>query len=615
MDTVTYNSKHDSFLSNEKQLEAGIISLYKAVLLYEITSLTTYWETSEAVTPDGRDMNLAFVVAAERAVLDARTPELLQISPDDEDSTVALAERAMMWILCSLEPLRTETLLEAVQYYVRGSSVVRGKQMTRQQIISSCHGILAINARYDVWTVSRSTAADCYESEDWTPGKLDLFASKVALGFLASSPQQNAECGPFASYVHRNWHRHVRRYDQWLDSEGREADPHLVVALKRFLGSPDESSDAYRAWVAAGDHELRHLHPSNMALFAICSYGFFHTLRDWWWNGSITDKMALMENLWGENSYALAAKGSYLNICRRLISLASAEIADARRQNRALLNAVDLDDFNLVKLLVMEGNADVNFAEDGRLSAAQQAALYHPEVLRWFLNQGVVDLERENGSGGLCYGNILIAAAAHGSIESVRMLLAAGANVNAAVQTGRYGSALVAAAHRYSHVDTQSPTIVRLILDHGADPNLAVNCGEYGSALVAAVAKAWKEGHERIYNEVLDMLLAAGADPAAVSGRGNHGNALAAAAFLGRKEMLKAMIKRVGKRNAIKTLRLSWHPIGQAFHLPDDIERRRHTATHLTVSLGVDQDVLHRIGLHEPDPDDYSTFGITVQRG
>ena len=73
-------------------------------------------------------------------------------------------------------------------------------------------------------------------------------------------------------------------------------------------------------------------------------------------------------------------------------------------------------------------------------------------------------------------GSPLIGAARSGSLDAVRLLLDRGANPNLGVHGD--GSALIVAA------DKGGMEIVRLLLDRGADPNLGVR-GD-GSPLIAA---------------------------------------------------------------------------------------------------------------------------------
>ncbi|KAM0473025.1 hypothetical protein ACHAPX_008390 [Trichoderma viride] len=518
--------------------------------------------------------------------------QLWDVIEERDESDVALAERAIKWVLCSFEPLGSEELLEAIQYTIEGSMVVKKEKQSRQEILSLCQDFLTIDEGRDVWMLPHASVAEYFEARGWTGWKCDAFAAKICLGFLENN-RLGTNKDTFARYVRNDWYGHVKRYDDWLGLEKEEeADPSVATALKRFLGSPNESSDSYRKWA----RDVDAMRPSNMALFAMCNYGLYHTLRDWWLEGKITQEMALQKNKWGENSLAIAAGSGWMPMCRHLAGLIDAMHADAGRHSRALISALSNRNDDILKMLVMEANADVNFADGPGETAAQFAAACRPEMLQWMVGQGLVDLEKENESG-YGVGNVLIAAAREGNVESVRILLGAGANVNAAVQNGSYGSALVAVAADCAyerHVET-----AKLLLDSGAEPNLPLKGGHYGSALEAVVRVPWQSESRR---ELQHMLLEAGADPTAVSDRGEHGSALAAAAFYGHKDLLKAMIDRVGADKAIDVLCQSRHPNSREFRDEKDVERWKDTAAYLANEVGASKDILHAIGLWDVEP-------------
>ena len=118
------------------------------------------------------------------------------------------------------------------------------------------------------------------------------------------------------------------------------------------------------------------------------------------------------------------------------------------------------------------------------------------------------------------YANALQAAASSGNIETVRLLLERGANVND--QGGDYGYALrIAANHHFTD-------IVRLLLDNGADIHL--QGGSHGTAL--QVAAGCPRVMDSDYQDLstLKLLLDRGANINAW-GSGTCGTALIAAAW------------------------------------------------------------------------------------
>ncbi|OPB44939.1 ankyrin repeat protein [Trichoderma guizhouense] len=509
-----------------------------------------------------------------------------------DDFDIDLAERAIMWVLCSIRPLESKVLLEAIRYAVQGSTVIQKKEQTEQQILSLCQDLLTIDEERGVWMLPHASVAEYFESRGYTNWKCDVLASKVCLGVLENFQPEEIEPYTFADYVTEHWGEHVGRYDQWLgtiegNNEATKADQNLTEALERFLGSPGESSANYRRW--ANDTDFT---PVDMALFAVCRYGLWYTLRDWWLHNKITTEMTFAKNSYDETPLMLASESNCLPICRRLVDLSDVMSPRAARNCvLALIYALDRENFDIMKFFITEVKVDVNLPNSHGNTAAQIATKCSPATLQWMLDQGIVDVGKENDTGQ-DFSNILIAAASWGAVESVQILLKAEANVNAAIYKGKYGSPLIAA------VVNRNPAIVRLLLEHGADPNLPLECGEYGSALEASMLQWSTTGLREERKKIQHMLLDAGADPIAVLERGEHGSALAAAAFWGREEILKVMIDRIGAERAIQVLRRSRHPDRRYFEDDEAVQKWKDTATYLS-QVGVSKETLHIIGLWE----------------
>lgn len=482
--------------------------------------------------------------------------------------------------------------------------VKTGKQL-QQDILSLCQDFLTIDEKRDVWMLPHASVAEYFESKGWTGWKCDAFVAKICLGFLEELQPDNRH-KDFLNYVDKHWHKHMGRYDEWLGlNNGEEVDPTVAAALKRFLGSPNKSSDSYRKWAARiGDPDVR---PNNMALGAMCNFGFYYTLRDWWREGRITEEMALQRNEWGRNSLGMAAGSGSLPICEYLTAVMDVMHPEAERHAGALKSALQMRNYDIFKWLVTKANADLNFLYQHSMTAAQYAASYHSEMLQWMVDHDLVDLEQENKTDYMYRGsNVLSNAAYEGNVESVRILLAAGANVNAAMRNGTYGSALVAVAavcESERHVET-----AKLLLNKGADPNLPLRGGNYGSALEASMGSLWNYTgksygeRESCSRTLRHMLLEAGADPTAVLDRGGHGSALTAAAFYGQRDFLKAVIDRIGVDKAIDVLRQGRHPDIRWFVDQDDLEDWRDTAAYLANEVGASKDILHGIGLWDAEP-------------
>ncbi|KAM0465853.1 hypothetical protein ACHAPV_000797 [Trichoderma viride] len=197
--------------------------------------------------------------------------------------------------------------------------------------------------------------------------------------------------------------------------------------------------------------------------------------------GRQTEEMALQRNEWGQNLLVMAAESGSLPICGYLMGLMDVMHPKAERHAGALKSALQMRNYDIFKLLVTKANADVNFLYQygmNLMTAAQSAAIYHSEMLQWMVDHDLVDLEQENES---VYrgSNLLRDPAYAGNVESVRILLAAGANVNAAMRNagadptavfdrGEHGSALTAAAF-YGQRDFLKAVIDRVGVDKAID--------------------------------------------------------------------------------------------------------------------------------------------------
>lgn len=540
--------------------------------------------------------------------------QLWETIKEHDESDIALAERAIMWVLCSFKPLETEFLLQAIRYVIEGSVLVRNEEQTQQQILLLCQDLLTIDEERGVWMLPHASVAEYFEKRGrmkiW---ECDVFASKLCLNFLDDSlPNDDYH---FASYVGKYWHKHVGRYDKWLGSKEQEVeqevDPDLAAALKRFLGSPGKSSANFQSWnqnvnLSANSHIY-----IDTALAAMCKYGFYYTLRDWWTQpGKITVEVALKGDV--SNALLLSAQGHCMPICRHLAKLIEAVYPKGDIYYiRALLGSLQYNNPDMAKFLVIEAGADVNivrgrFIGHGEYTAAQIAASRNPKMLQWLMDQGVVDLERENDNGCV-NGNVLITAVSRRKIESVRILLKAGANADAVVHNGSYGSALIAAA-RCTYTGGEGAEIVQLLLDHGADPNRPMRGGQWGSVLEASVDRDWDSEFGEDRRKLQFLLLEAAADPAAVFDHGSFGSALAAAAFWAHKESLKTMVDRVGTERAIEAFRQSRHPGARTFRDQQDIMRWHETATYLAEEVGVSQEILHAIGFWDVKPEPHDSW-------
>ncbi|EHK24398.1 uncharacterized protein TRIVIDRAFT_10464, partial [Trichoderma virens Gv29-8] len=487
---------------------------------------------------------------------------------------IALAERAIQWVLCSFEPLKSETLLEAIRYTFEGDTLEKKEKQSEQQILSLCQDLLTIDSERQVWMIPHASVAEYFESKGMPLGICDMLVAKTCLNFLMrfewniSQPRYDMEVlsADFEEYVAYTWFKHVERYEKWLGLRGgADPDAKLVATLKRFLGLPDESSDYYRTWVDKLNPswiDRKFLMPSSMPVYANCLYGFYHVLRDWWEKDKITAEMVTKRTAWGNNALSLAACNQHMPMCRSLLSaLDKTNHLTEEHINKALFLAIGTSNKDIISLLVMEGKADVNsyYVADNMDPPIPALMMRRPDVLQWLVDQKWVDIISEGGYAG----NVLIVAAGSKNPRSVEILLKAGADANAAVECGYAGSALVAAILVHNDWTAKTTEIIQLLVDNGADPSLPLKVGDYGSALERMMTVNrinFPFEHMARYKDVLEIMLRPGVDPAIMLDRGEHGSALAAAAYWGLKDLLAMMIDVTGKDRAIKCLEQSRHP-------------------------------------------------------
>ncbi|KAL7822604.1 hypothetical protein V8C26DRAFT_389444 [Trichoderma gracile] len=539
---------------------------------------------------------------------------------------VALAERAIKWVLCSIEPVSSKILLEAIRYAFDGDTLVQKEEQHEQELLSLCQDLLTVDGQKHVWTLPHASVAEFFESKGMFLHICDAFAARTSLEFLMHFKwcvrQGLRFNGPrrasFEEYAAYTWPQHVQRYDAWLGSvASAEPDEKLVTTVKRFLGSPKVSSIYFRDWVESLDFTwdfLNELLPMDMALFTMCRYGLYHIFPGWWDVDAVNEEVALEKCKDGCNSLVLAVKAESVPISRFLVRVMDVNNSLAEGHRPAMRAALRRDNKDIISLLVLEGKVDINIHVKDRYASSSLVQLTikeHPHLLPWLLEQGWVDVNREGGDE---YGNALIAAAHQDRPQLVRILLEAGADANAAVECGDYGSALVAAAPTIE--DTRLETM-QLLVKHGADPNLPLKGGRYGSPLEALFFIEAMNRYPDVppIRESVELLLAAGADPAMMSDVGPHGSALAAAAWYGFKDLLALMVDVTGRERAIECLGRSRHPWSSFDYNREGYlhwtQRVKEIVPYLTEDLGLDKEMVYKLGLWLVGPEEvgrYTTF-------
>lgn len=175
-----------------------------------------------------------------------------------------------------------------------------------------------------------------------------------------------------------------------------------------------------------------------------------------------------------------------------------------------------------VQLLLKRG-ASVK-AQGGTLLASA-AAKGNDALIRVLLGRGV---QADTDAAGYGTATALVAAIGFGRVSSARLLLDAGANVNAREEDG---STPLIEAMKTSFADGNEVAMVQLLLERGADPNLTNSVGQ--TALMRLVQ--WDAGarivsQSQMLNDqkkIIGALLKHGADPKIRDPQGRDAAALA----------------------------------------------------------------------------------------
>ncbi|KAH6714543.1 ankyrin repeat-containing domain protein [Leptodontidium sp. MPI-SDFR-AT-0119] len=501
----------------------------------------------------------------------------------------ALADRALMWVMCAYKPLSSEELLSAIRLDPKDTICLAGK-ITESQLLHLCNNLLVLDSQRNVWRFSHLSVTEYFEENHWGLRLAHYYAAKVCLGLLIKTYKEprtsnvdslsdnhdykSRAYGIFnpkhslQEYSRHYWITHIQTQEE------QEADPLLADLLKAFLGSPGESSLQYRQWylqVKADQYnrpltsifrhvDIEEISPENSTVFAMCRFSFYTLLSNWWRNAEIP---LLQTNSQGNSLLTLAAAAGCRSICEALIKRGAQVNLQGGELGSALAAASAAGKTKTVKYLVEQG-ADVNLPlQTGYYGNALAAAAKsgHTETVKYLVEQGA-DVNLPLQTGG--YGSALAAAAKSGHTETVKYLVEQGADVNLPLQTGGYGSALVAVA------STGRIEIVKYLVEQGADVNLPLQTGYYGSALAAAATydktetvkylieqgadvnmplkigrygSALATASGRRYNETVKYLVEQGADVNMPLQTGEYGSALAAAAWGGHTPTVKYLIE------------------------------------------------------------------------
>ena len=482
--------------------------------------------------------------------------------------------------MCAKEPLESATILEAIRIDSTKEKLELASSITEDSLLSICSNLLVIDSASGTWKVSHLSVAEYFEQNRWSMQKADLHAVKSCLLLFLEAFASDEHVmeyyqtgkGFFLEYAMNCWPEHAR-----VQEEEDQADYQSMIPLvKRFLGYSSEGSAYFQRYVAyvVGGYEIKLI---ASPLSAVCTYGLYYTLGDWWEYSEIDHWQGASDI---ESPLTLAAISNSVPLCRKLVQRGEiVNTQDIGGDGSALAAAAFQGNLEVVKFLCLEAGADVDLLLNGaHHGSALAAAAFqgHLEMVKFLCLEAGADVNLLLTD---VYGSALAAAAFQGNLEIVRFLcLEAGADVDLLLNGAHCGSALAAAAAAKGNLE-----IVKfLCLEAGADVNLLLT-DIYGSALAAAAFR----GNLEI---VKFLCLEAGADVNLLL-KSSFGSALAAAAFQGNLEIVKFLLD----AGANMDLPLE----NGRYGLFDIAEYHNYLET---VSGGSDTDWHHGIMTHKPCP-------------
>ncbi len=456
----------------------------------------------------------------------------------------ALADRAFKWVMCAIQPLKSEALLAAVRLDPESDGFELSDEINEAQLLHLCNNLLLIDAQRGTWRASHLSVVEYFEQNHWTLLQAHCDVAKACLKLLLDTygEHRNEQCGifdpthPLQRYTSPCWLNHIQV------QEGHPPDLRLAHLLKRFLGSFEESSIPYQrwyneskpgAWIISLRHTVsavsqdfivskREVSPENTTILTVCMFAIFTLLSDWWATAKI--------NLSQTNLFPMAVRGGSIAICEELIKRGIAKNLPPEDHKMALETATEQGNTRMVEFL-LEQDPELNApAGTGWMTSALGIAAYNGRM-----NIAKSLIGRGANANGLtshdAYGSVLVAAVRSGDMQIVRFLVDEhGADINMAVESWDYGSALVVAA-AFSNLEALS-----FLVERGANINMAVKGGNYGSALAVAAASR--------SIETVSFLVEQGADINMSLKSGRFGSALAAAANYGIIEIVSFLVER-----------------------------------------------------------------------
>ncbi|KFY07041.1 hypothetical protein V492_07500, partial [Pseudogymnoascus sp. VKM F-4246] len=412
----------------------------------------------------------------------------------------------------------SETILQFTHQTVRdfllekGFEILAGSEYPankeKQQFEGSCHDILARSCINYLWAEDvqqHSTATDVKGS-----------SSKRSWIQLPTS-----ETLPLLQYAVAALFWHASKAEQYECCQNKLLEQLDYKYTSKFLKDHSLEEGIFSLWRSAGEiycaREYFGVLPSaGSTLLHIASMANIHSAVN-----ILLKKGAQVDekDQRGQQAIHYAARGGATEVSRILIKISRSVInAEDNNSITPLQMAARHYRSNTLRLLITKG-AKIKYFKKTHPWKADKICFGIEKTIQ-LLIEDAAELNAQS----------LQSAAASGNLETVQLLLAEGTDVN--IQSGGYGSALVAAAYNGHNA------VADALLQKGAEINS--QGGIYGCALVAAATSG--------LDEMVRILLQAGAEIDAKGGE--HPSALAAAIDRGHVRVIKILLGEGAKINS-----------------------------------------------------------------
>lgn len=356
-----------------------------------------------------------------------------------------LAQKALMWIMCSSTPLSPDQLVAGA---VIGLQLATDHSKTNDDvnleiIIQLCHNLVVLDHQLDVVRFAHLSVFEYLEKRGWDTIVTHTMAVEVCI-YTLNNPNNwvvpdsfRTDSTQFLYYSTEYWPDHFQRCN------GGKQSNKLPKLLREFLGSFGVAGPAYLSWWETGNIGgdrtwFKSDPPSSM--LAAAAFGIGELISDFWDLEGL-DANLRIDNVLKESVLYVASRFGHDWVVQRLLERGADISIECGYFGDALQVATHYG-FEGTMRLLLENGAEANTQRGFWGSALQAAAnIGHEGMIRLLLDHGA-DI---NMPGGRC-GSPLHAAACswnYNSCEVVRMFLDEGADINA---IGKYGTVLQLAA-------------------------------------------------------------------------------------------------------------------------------------------------------------------------